>query len=213
MDSDIRTEIRKGLIESYKPKTHQGLKCSVCGSEGKYLALHVLEKSINEGDGYPVDFVPMSSSRGRVRGSFPVCVSCAPQCKKCHLPTLTEKVLEFGHLNAAHTGQGVCQHIQWGLFLTALIKKSLKIGRFSKKDTGIRTNLTDTEIRKILEDRYVLKDPGPPAPTKLAQAGENIRKHLEEKGFKVTQAEKQSNSHMTATFVSKRPSKTDFEEK
>ncbi len=69
---------------------------------------------------------------GRIRGCFPVCTDCAPVCKKCHLPVFTESVLEFGHDKNARTGLGVCQHIKWGFFLKALIKKALKTGRFSK---------------------------------------------------------------------------------
>jgi hypothetical protein len=131
MSEDVRLKMRKQLIESYKPRIQAGVCCAMCNSANVLLAMHVLEHSIDENLARPAGFVPMSSSMGRIRGCFPVCTNCAPVCGKCHLPIPTESVLEFGHGKNARTGLGICEHIHWGAFFHALIKKMFKKGRFS----------------------------------------------------------------------------------
>ena len=131
--NDIREGLRQCLLDSYKHRTEKGCACAICGKVNVLLAFHVLEASFNEGDNLPQSFVPMSASRGRIRGSYPVCTSCAPVCKKCQLPIPTEKVMGLGHKLHARTGNGVCQHIQMGLLFSAIFKRLFKIGRFSNK--------------------------------------------------------------------------------
>lgn len=130
--SDLREQLRSGLIESYKHRPAKGSPCALCGATARPLAFHILELSIDEGTHYPKGFVPMSASRGRVRGSFPICNVCAPPCKQCQLPLPTEKVLELGHQLHAHAGSGICQHMHFGLFASALFKRLLGRGRFRK---------------------------------------------------------------------------------
>ncbi|MDN7138601.1 hypothetical protein J6J34_10295 [Pseudidiomarina sp. 1ASP75-14] len=131
--SDFREQLRQGLLDSYKHRIEKGCACAICGKEKLPLAFHILEASFSEGEKLPKSFVPMSSSRGRVRGSYPICFSCAPACKKCQLPIPTEKVMEFGHKLHAQTGNGICQHVQMRLLLSAIFKRLFKIGRFGNK--------------------------------------------------------------------------------
>lgn len=131
--SDFREQLRQGLLDSYKYRLEKNCSCAICEKTNIPLAFHMLEASFNEGDNLPKSFVPMSSSRGRVRGSYPICSSCVPACKKCQLPMPTEKVMELGHKLNAITGNGLCQHIQIGLLFSAIFKRIFKIGRFGSK--------------------------------------------------------------------------------
>jgi hypothetical protein len=127
---DFRDQLRQGLLDSYKHRIENGCSCSICGKANIPLAFHMLEASFDEGAKLPTSFVPMSASRGRIRGSYPICNSCAPACEKCQLPLPTEKVMEHGHKLNANTGNGICQHIQMGLLFSAIFKRLFKIGRF-----------------------------------------------------------------------------------
>jgi hypothetical protein len=129
--NELKDTLRQGLLESFKPRISEDSACALCGKTNAPLAFHMLESSYNEGDNLPKSFVPMSASRGRVRGSFPICTSCAPACKKCQLPIPTEKVLELGHMLHAKTGNGICQHVQMKLLFSVMLKRLFKIGRFS----------------------------------------------------------------------------------
>tara|TARA_R110002095_G_scaffold66742_4_gene56661 strand:+ start:872 stop:1273 length:402 start_codon:yes stop_codon:yes gene_type:complete len=131
--SDYREQIRQGLLDSYKHRVESNCGCAVCGNTTKPLAFHMLETAFNEADALPSIFTAMSSSRGRIRGSYPICNSCAPACKKCQLPIPTEKVMELGHKLSAHTGSGICKDIKFGLLFSALFKRLFKIGRFGNK--------------------------------------------------------------------------------
>jgi len=134
--SDLREQLRQGLIDSFKHRIENGCACALCGNTALPLAFHMLEASFNDGAELPDNFVPMSSSMGRTRGSYPICNSCAPACKKCQLPIPTEKVLELGHELNAKTGNGICQDIQIGLLFSALLKRLFKMGRFGNKMRG-----------------------------------------------------------------------------
>lgn len=127
---DQRDRMRQLLIESFKHRTEPGTSCALCGLDSRPLAFHMLEASFTEGDHLPTNFVPMSASNGRVRGSFPICNKCAPACHKCQLPIPTERVLELRHRLGASTGNGICQDMQLGLFVQAIFKRLFKIGRF-----------------------------------------------------------------------------------
>jgi hypothetical protein len=131
--SDLREQLRKDLIESYRHRAAGDAACALCGNTTRPLAFHMLEASFSEGNQTPDGFVPMSASRGRVSGSFPICNVCSPPCKKCGLPVPTEKVLELGYRLKARSGNGVCQHIQFGLFLSAILKRLFGIGRFGRR--------------------------------------------------------------------------------
>ena len=130
--SNLREELRQGLIASYKHRQASGAQCALCGDHSRPLAFHILEASFPEGSSTPAGFVPMSASMGRLRGSYPICSKCAPACKKCGLPIPTEKALELGHKLKAATGNGICQDMQFGLFVQAIFKRIFGIGRFAK---------------------------------------------------------------------------------
>ena len=133
---DVREVLRNQLMQSYLHRPAEGgAKCALCGEGGRPLAFHMLECSIAEGSQFPPGFVPMSASRGRVRGCYPICNRCAPACSRCRLSVPTEPVLELGHKKGASTGNGVCQHIQWGSFFSALVKRLFKQGRFSGRQS------------------------------------------------------------------------------
>ncbi len=131
----LREQLRDSLIESSKHRAAKGgdVPCALCEVTSRPLAFHMLEVSIDEGARFPKGFVPMSASLGRVRGSFPICNVCAPPCKTCQLPIPTEKVMELGHRLPALTGNGICQHMQFGLFVSALFKRLFGLGRFRRK--------------------------------------------------------------------------------
>lgn len=131
--NDFRNQLRKDLFESYKHRIIKDCACTICERADTPLAFHILETSFGEGETLPSSFVPMSASRGRVRGSYPICDSCAPACKKCQLPIPTEKIMELGFKLHAQTGNGICQHIQMRLLFSGLFKRLFKIGRFDHK--------------------------------------------------------------------------------
>ncbi len=145
---DFRDKLRQGLLESYKHRTIDACHCSLCGKANTPLAFHMLEASFDEGAKLPTSFVPMSASRGRIRGSYPICNSCAPACKKCQLPVPTEKVMEHGHKLNANTGNGICQHIQIGLLFSAVFKRLFGVGRFGTKNQRIPSVL-DKDMEAI----------------------------------------------------------------
>lgn len=130
--STSREQLPAALIESYKHRAGDGASCALCGATSLPLAFHALEASFDEGSATPNGFVPMSASRGRVRGSYPLCTKCAPPCSKCQLPRPSERILEFGYKLGAKQGIGMCEHIQFGLFVQALFKRLFGLGRFRK---------------------------------------------------------------------------------
>lgn len=106
MDQNVREKIRQALLESYKHREGNGDSCAICGSSKDKLAYHVIE----------VDQAGVVNGSGMLaHGSLPVCVQCAPPCKKCGLPILTKKVRIFlknvkGNDQAGdiHAGLGIC---------------------------------------------------------------------------------------------------------
>ena len=125
-----REKMRQALLDSYKHRNGEGHACVMCGSTSNPLAFHVFERYFNDGDALPAGFVKLSSARGRIKGSYPVCIGCAPPCPKCNLPIPTEDVLEFGETIDTKYGLGICQHMHLGLFLQAVYKRIFKVGRF-----------------------------------------------------------------------------------
>jgi hypothetical protein len=120
------------LHKSYLHRDCGDTTCAVCGAATIPLAFHVLEKSYPNGGQAVSGFVPMSESRGRVSGVFPVCVKCSPPCRKCLLPIPTEAVIEFGISVDAHKGCGVCGHMHLSVFLEVLWKRTVGHGRFKR---------------------------------------------------------------------------------
>lgn len=132
---NLKQQLREQLLQSYRHKLAEGVACSMCGATGVPLAFNVIEKSIDVGEPTPKGFVPMSSSRGRVRGSFPVCITCAPPCKRCGLPRLSDRLMEFAHATGAPLGSGACEHIQWGALLLGLFRRAFGTGRFARSQS------------------------------------------------------------------------------
>jgi len=120
------------LRESYKHREESGVICARCGAEAKPLAFHALEKNFDADVKLPRGAVPMSVSRGRVRTSFPLCSTCAPPCRKCALPRLTDRALEYGHALGATVGLGVCEHVQLRSFMMAILRRFSRTGRFRR---------------------------------------------------------------------------------
>jgi hypothetical protein len=129
--SDFRIKIRNALLESYKHKNAKEYCCSICGCTNLPLAFHVIEETFDESTKLPKGFVPMSASRGRIRGSYPICTSCSPPCKKCNLPIENETVMEFANKLKSPSGIGVCNHMHLSVLLSAIIKRLFKMGRFN----------------------------------------------------------------------------------
>lgn len=137
-----RETLRDILLDSYRPRAAEGTQCSRCGDTQGPFSFHVLEFSADL-DRVPEKGVVMAKSdvgeRAGARGSFPLCTRCVPVCRKCGLPVPTERVLEFGFTLKRSlpgvfvaSGRGVCEHIRWGLFLVALVKRALGLGRFRR---------------------------------------------------------------------------------
>lgn len=116
---DFRAELRAGLIEAFKPRRVSGAFCLLCGSEHALVSLHLVESYFPEALPLPERFVAASQSRGYVRGGFPICVNCAPPCKKCGIAIRTKEVVQaLAFLKGAAmpgvsiaAGNGYCQHI------------------------------------------------------------------------------------------------------
>ena len=48
--NEMNASIRSSLLESYRPKSLEGVSCARCKQSDKPLALHILELTINEGE-------------------------------------------------------------------------------------------------------------------------------------------------------------------
>ncbi len=93
--------------------------------------MHLAEFSQNADAPLIRGLVPMSSSRGRLRGSLPICVRCAPPCRKCTLPIATawtkQMIIllnDFHRECSIRFGNGFCRHIHPLSDLRALLKKA-----------------------------------------------------------------------------------------
>jgi len=114
-----RDALKAGLLEAFKPKYAVGVPCAICLSRSEPMSLHLLEGVIPEGGPLPLSFVPMSSSRGMIRGCFPICKACAPICGKCGIAIQSKKVQEaFTALKTTapqgvlvYEGNGYCRHL------------------------------------------------------------------------------------------------------
>ena len=121
---DFRQTMRDEIRKSYLHRKTEGCVCALCGSQDSPLALHLLEKSIKENEPLPNGFLPMAVSMGYVKGAFPVCDKCAPECKSCQLPIYTPNVHAYRKTVQAKLGVGYCsEHIQWKYVLKIFIKK------------------------------------------------------------------------------------------
>lgn len=121
--------LRQGLIESYRPKAMPGTACLLCGARNQLMSLHVLEYYHNSSITSPFGLVPMSQSRGAIRGSVPICSSCAVPCSKCGLPITTPWHKKMSVLLQSHfpvvsiqAGQGKCRHAHPLLDLLSFLK-------------------------------------------------------------------------------------------
>lgn len=110
-------ELREQLTAAYKPKAMPEVRCALCASQGRFIALHVIEFYHDASAATPTAFVPMSESRGTKRGSVPVCVDCAPACSTCGLPVATSWTSRMSDLLQTtfngitfRLGNGYCRH-------------------------------------------------------------------------------------------------------
>jgi hypothetical protein len=112
---------RQALEESYRHRLVEGARCALCGSRRVPLAMHVIEFA--QPDDQPLlleTMIPMSRSRGSIRGSLGLCDTCAPPCEQCQLPVISKNVLDLlVRLEALRSnsrdyyfglGNGVCEH-------------------------------------------------------------------------------------------------------
>lgn len=139
MNTDTRAQIREALLESYKAIIVEKATCICCGKKHIPVFLHAISYYQDESNELPDCFLPMSASRGIIRGCFPICTQCAKPCSKCGLAMKTEKFEEIyielkrKHGSAVVAGNGVDNHMHLSLFFHAIFKKIFKIGRFNKK--------------------------------------------------------------------------------
>ncbi len=110
--------LRDLLAQDYKHKHVDDARCITCGRSDLPVALHVIEFYQPESAQLPPLFVPMSASRGTLRGSIPVCSACCPPCGTCLLPVVTPWIRRVvAALVAQHSGVGVsvgngyCRHV------------------------------------------------------------------------------------------------------
>jgi hypothetical protein len=112
---------RQGLEESYRHRVVEGERCALCRSLDVPLAMHVIEFAQPEDQPVLLEtMIPMSRSRGSVRGSLGLCETCATPCERCQLPIARKNVLDFlVALDALRPnsrdyyfglGNGVCEH-------------------------------------------------------------------------------------------------------
>lgn len=130
MDTATRQLIREGLEEAYRHKPIEGGRCAFCGSEQGPFAMHLVEFSQDEDAELPDGFMPMSASFGRLRGSLPVCIRCAPPCRRCAIPIATRWTKKMvAALDASYPdrlilfGNGFCDHIHVWSDLVAKFRK------------------------------------------------------------------------------------------
>jgi|GEM_PF-4394924 len=112
-------DLSKALKQSWMHRAPDGNACAVCGTDQRPLAYHVMQYAQDEATPLPEGFVPMSASRGTIRGNFPVCDECAPACDRCNLPIVTDGVKATydnlsQRLHSEDTplmwGNGICTH-------------------------------------------------------------------------------------------------------
>ena len=121
--------MKAGLMDAYRHKPIEGGRCGFCSGTDGPFCLHVAEFS-QSSDAVVIDgFVPMSQSRGRLRGSIPICIKCAPACTKCTLPIVTRwTVGMIEELKRTHgklsisVGNGWCRHIHLSSWFISLFK-------------------------------------------------------------------------------------------
>jgi hypothetical protein len=89
----FRDVIRSSLIESFKHRLPNAeTACAACGVRNNPLAFHVYQYAQPKDAPFLDGFVPMSASGETLRGTFPLCEKCAPPCRWCGLPTMTNQV-------------------------------------------------------------------------------------------------------------------------
>ncbi len=109
-------ELRKSLIESYKPRAADNVACISCGAASGMFAFHLIEYSHSDAASAPINLVRMASSRGLVRGSAILCEKCCPACISCGLPIASlwiDKMVQalgrrYPHI-AFRRGNGYCR--------------------------------------------------------------------------------------------------------
>lgn len=138
MNKETRNQIREALLESYKPRIVDAASCICCGRKNVAVFLHAIEYYQDENEKLPDYFLPMSASKGTVRGSFPICIHCAKPCNKCGLAMRTEKLeesyveLKRKYGSSVVGGNGLDKHMHFSLLLHVIFKRIFKMGRFNK---------------------------------------------------------------------------------
>lgn len=145
--------MRQLIFEGQKHLIEKDRACVICGKTNVPLAFEMLDRSetgeekvvplkrlmlddshsvlysgaVYGKDAYPDDSVPTELTvREPVYISNPVCISCAPACKKCELPIATEKVKEYSNKKDISLGSGRCQHMQIGILFSSIHKRVFK---------------------------------------------------------------------------------------
>lgn len=129
MDEKLRLAMKAGLMDAYRHKRLDDGRCAFCASTKGPFSLHVAEFAQSSEAPLVDGFIRMSQSHGRLRGSIPICIECAPSCKKCKLPIVTRwTVAMVAELRRRHpalsinAGNGFCRHIHFGSLFRALFK-------------------------------------------------------------------------------------------
>lgn len=110
-------ELKHQLMDSYRHKTLVGYNCILCNKSDRPFALHIIEYYHVDTIASPKAFIPMSRSRGIIRGSLPICTCCAKPCDKCLLPIRSILINKMKKLIATKypqinvvSGNGFCRH-------------------------------------------------------------------------------------------------------
>ena len=103
VDTSVPGGRRAGLLDSYE--YIRNVRCVLCGQAGVPVSLRVIEYSHATTAEAPDSFVQQWHSGGKVCGSVPVCIACAPPCRKCSLPITTRwTVRMFRALQGRYAG-------------------------------------------------------------------------------------------------------------
>ena len=158
--SRLREELRKSLVESYRPRHAEGTPCAIFRHVGRLVSFHLIEAAGSPADEPPAGCVVMSSrtigTHAGWHGSLPVCVGCAPSCKKCGLPVPTEQVLDVVEQarrralgSQISLGNGHCRHVRWSSLFVALAKRLLRRGRFAARSPATPATAVVACLREL----------------------------------------------------------------
>ena len=113
----LKDSMRDALLATYRFRPCAVMPCAICGRDVTRAAFGLVWYYAKPNDRLPNRSVSIPiHGEATLLVQFPICESCAPECKKCDLPRRKKAVMNFMNqiseeLGRNVSGEGYCRHV------------------------------------------------------------------------------------------------------